>query len=79
MTPFYDPMIAKVVAWGPDRVAAIARLKRALSESAIQLIGPAGPSATNLAFLRAVLASPTFAGGQYDTSFAEAFAKTWAS
>jgi acetyl/propionyl-CoA carboxylase alpha subunit len=77
VTPYYDPMIAKVVAWGTDRVAAIARLERALGESSITLVGPAGPSATNLAFLRALLAAPTFAGGQYDTSFAEAFAKTW--
>lgn len=54
VTAFYDPMIAKIIAHGPDRAAALARLERALEASFV--IGPA----TNLAFLQRVLASPAF-------------------
>ncbi|MBL8612966.1 MAG: ATP-grasp domain-containing protein [Myxococcales bacterium] len=69
VTPFYDPMIAKVVAWGADRAAAIAELDRALAGTTI------APCTTNVAFLRKVLASEEFAAGRYDTKFAEVLAK----
>ncbi|MBK8251156.1 MAG: ATP-grasp domain-containing protein [Polyangiaceae bacterium] len=78
VTPFYDPMIAKVVAHGATRDEAIARLDRALSETTIELIGPAGPSRTNLEFLRKILVSERFRNGGYDTTFAEALAKSGA-
>jgi acetyl-CoA carboxylase biotin carboxylase subunit/3-methylcrotonyl-CoA carboxylase alpha subunit len=69
ITPFYDPMIAKVVAWGEDRARAIGELDRALAATRI------APLTTNVAFLRKVLASEEFASARYDTTFAEAFAK----
>lgn len=75
VTPFYDPMIAKVVAHGETRQAAILRLDKALEETALVLEGPRGPAATNLEFIRKVLASEEFQSGHYDTRFAEAFAK----
>jgi acetyl-CoA carboxylase biotin carboxylase subunit/3-methylcrotonyl-CoA carboxylase alpha subunit len=75
ITPFYDPLIAKVVAHGPHRDAAIARLDRALADTQVELMGPKGPAQTNLAFLRKVLASEPFKNGTYDTHFAEALAK----
>jgi acetyl/propionyl-CoA carboxylase alpha subunit len=75
VTPFYDPLLAKVVAHAPTRSEAIARLDRALSETTIDLVGPAGPAATNLEFLRRILAAPPFAEGRYNTAFAEALAK----
>jgi 3-methylcrotonyl-CoA carboxylase alpha subunit len=65
VTPFYDPMIAKFVVHGADRAAAIARLKRALAESAV--IG----LSTNLAFLARLAAHPAFAAGKIDTGFIE--------
>jgi acetyl-CoA carboxylase biotin carboxylase subunit/3-methylcrotonyl-CoA carboxylase alpha subunit len=68
VTQFYDPMIAKVIAHGADRASAIARLDAALAAVEVQLVGPKGPRATNLAFLREVLASPAFQSGQYDTA-----------
>jgi acetyl/propionyl-CoA carboxylase alpha subunit len=75
VTPYYDPMIAKIVAHGPTRLDAIARLDRALADTTIDLVGPAGPSRTNLDFLRKILAAPAFVAGTYDTAFAEALAK----
>jgi len=69
ITPFYDPMIAKVVAWGDTRAAAIAELDRALASTTI------APATTNLPFLRKVLATEEMQSGRYDTRFAESFAK----
>jgi 3-methylcrotonyl-CoA carboxylase alpha subunit len=61
VTPFYDPMIAKIVVHGPDRGAALALLERALDATAV-----AGP-ATNLAFLRRVIREPDFRAPAIDT------------
>ena len=69
VTPFYDPMIAKIVAWGETRTAATAELDRALAGTRI------APCVTNLEFLRKLLATSEFSEGRYDTKFAEAFAK----
>ena len=65
--PFYDSMIAKVIAHGADRAAALARLRTALTEVRI-----AGVT-TNLAFQQAVLADPDFAAGGVDTGFLARF------
>jgi acetyl/propionyl-CoA carboxylase alpha subunit len=75
VTPYYDPMIAKVVAHGATRQDAIARLDGALGQTTLQLVGAVGPAASNLEFLRKVLASEAFVEGKYDTHFAEALAK----
>jgi len=69
VTPFYDPMIAKVVAWGETRAGAIAELDRALEGTRI------APCVTNVGFLRKVLASEEFRAARYDTKFAEVLAK----
>ncbi len=69
VTPFYDPMVAKVAAWGADRSAAIRALDVALGGTRIE------PCVTNLSFLRRVLASNEFLSGKYDTKFAEMLAK----
>ncbi|EYF03404.1 acetyl-CoA carboxylase biotin carboxylase subunit [Chondromyces apiculatus] len=75
VTPFYDPMLAKVVAWGETREAAVNRLDAALAATTLDILGPVGPAATNRSFLRKVLASDPFLAGQYDTALAEALAK----
>ena len=63
VTPFYDPMIAKLVVRGPDRASALRRLERALDGCLI-----AGPS-TNLGFLRAVIGTEPFRAGAVDTGW----------
>ena len=68
ITPFYDPMLAKIVAWGPDRAAALRRLRAALG--AVEVVGPA----TNIGFLERVAAHPAFAAGAVTTRFVDAFA-----
>lgn len=70
VTPYYDPMVAKVVAWGESRAAAMRTLDETLAQSSMS------PLFTNMSFVRAVLANEDFARGEYDTAFAEAFAKT---
>jgi acetyl-CoA carboxylase biotin carboxylase subunit/3-methylcrotonyl-CoA carboxylase alpha subunit len=69
VTPFYDPMVAKIVAWGETRDEAIAELDGALAGTTI------APCVTNLAFLRKLLASAEFRAAEYDTKFAEVLAK----
>jgi pyruvate carboxylase subunit A len=63
--PFYDSLIAKLVAWGRDRDEAVARMKRALFEFVI-----AG-SESNVAFHQAVMENPRFLRGELDTHFIE--------
>src|SRR5205814_9765983 len=75
VTPFYDPLLAKIIAQAPTRRQAIDRLKRALAATTLEMVGPKGPLATNLIFLRGVLEAEPFRSGAYDTHFAESFAK----
>jgi acetyl-CoA carboxylase biotin carboxylase subunit/3-methylcrotonyl-CoA carboxylase alpha subunit len=75
ITPYYDPMIAKLVAFGSDRAEAVARLDAALGETVLELAGPAGPARTNVDFCRELLRTQAFADGSYDTRLAEAYAK----
>ncbi|MCQ1954778.1 biotin carboxylase N-terminal domain-containing protein [Arthrobacter sp. zg-Y238] len=61
----YDPMLAKVIAWGPDRAAALARLDTALAGTAVLGIG------TNVEYLRLLLADPDVRAGRLDTTLIE--------
>jgi 3-methylcrotonyl-CoA carboxylase alpha subunit len=61
ITPFYDPMIAKLIVHGPDRATALARLSRALAAS--RILG----CTTNLAFLLALSRHVDFTAGDVDT------------
>ena len=75
VTPHYDPMLAKIIAYGADRKEAIARLDAALAATELRLVGPKGDRVTNLQFLRQVLGSPAFASRDYDTGLAEKLVK----
>jgi 3-methylcrotonyl-CoA carboxylase alpha subunit len=63
VTPFYDPLIAKVIAHAPDRGAALEALASALDRTLV-----AGPR-TNLAFLAALCRARDFRNGRFDTGF----------
>ncbi|MDR2309220.1 MAG: acetyl/propionyl/methylcrotonyl-CoA carboxylase subunit alpha [Paucimonas sp.] len=63
ISPFYDPMLGKLIAWGQDREQARLRLLAMLDEFAI------GGLKTNIAFLRRILAHPAFAAAELDTGF----------
>ena len=65
VSPFYDPMIAKIIAAGPTRTAAAARLARACSQVEVW------PIKTNAAFLARTLSDPDFVAANIDTSFIE--------
>jgi acetyl/propionyl-CoA carboxylase alpha subunit len=67
ITPFYDPMIAKLIAHGVDREAARTLLLGALGRWEIELLGPKGPRTTNLGLLQRLLTAPAFVAGEYDT------------
>ncbi len=60
---YYDPMMAKVIAWGPTRLDAMERMQHALDTAYV------GGIQTNLPLLRAVVASPTFRQGDLSTDF----------
>jgi 3-methylcrotonyl-CoA carboxylase alpha subunit len=59
----YDPMVAKLIAYGEDRATALRRLARALDATAVAGVR------TNLPLLRAIAAHPAFAAAELDTGF----------
>ena len=62
---YYDPMIAKLCSWGPDRAAAIETMRTALDEFEVEGIGH------NLPFLSAVYDHERFTSGNITTAFIE--------
>ncbi len=65
VTPYYDPMIAKLIAWGQSRKEAILRLDKLISQTLV-----AGVK-TNAAFLRRLITHDDFLAGGIDTGFIE--------
>ena len=63
VTPYYDPMIAKIIAHGPDRAAALERLATALDVTQVDGV------TTNLGFLRAAAGSAEFKAMRLDTGW----------
>jgi len=68
VTSDYDPMLAKVAAWGPDRATALRRLDAALADTVVLGV------TTNVAFLRGLLADPDVQAGRLDTGLVERIA-----
>lgn len=65
VSPFYDPMIAKLIVHGPDRTAALQKLRAALEE--YEVVG----LTTNIDFLKRICASPAFVAGDVETGYIE--------
>ncbi len=63
----YDSLLAKVIAWGEDRPAAIQRLRRALNEFQI------GGLSTDIDFILQIIESPQFVSGDITTTYLETF------
>ncbi|WP_328910274.1 acetyl-CoA carboxylase biotin carboxylase subunit [Streptomyces sp. NBC_00234] len=61
----YDPMLSKVIAYGPDRATALRRLRAALADTVVLGVP------TNAGFLRRLLAHPAVAAGELDTGLVE--------
>ncbi len=72
VSPHYDAMLAKVIAWAPTRDAAIERLNRGLEETDVRGI------VTNIPFLSALLTHPDVRANAIDTGFIERELKTLA-
>src|SRR5207249_702232 len=67
----YDPLLAKISAWAPDRTVAVRRLRAALEETVV--LGPT----TNLPFLLDVLGHPAFLAGDTHTGFLAEHLPEW--
>ena len=65
VSPYYDPMISKLIVWGETRGQAILRMRRALEE--YRIVGVR----TNIPFHQTLMDSTRFLGGQFDTRFVE--------
>ena len=65
VTPYFDPLLAKFIAWGESRNAVISLMKSALDACAISGVN------TNIPTLKAALKYPAFAAGRYTTSLIE--------
>ena len=65
VSPHYDAMLAKVIAWAPTRDAAIERLNRGLEESDVRGV------VTNIPFLSALVTHPDVRANAIDTGFIE--------
>ena len=65
VTPFYDPMIAKVIVHDRDRTSAMRRMTGLMGET--EVVGVT----TNAALLKALCSHPAFVGGEVDTGFIE--------
>lgn len=67
VSPYYDPLLAKLIVWGEDRADAVTKMQAALHEFEVEGI------ATNIPFLRRLCATPSWVEGKFDTGFVPKF------
>ena len=65
ITPFYDPMIAKVIVWDETRIRCIQKIKKVLRDSVVFGVE------TNIPYLLEILSHPEFVQGKMTTRFIE--------
>lgn len=70
--PYYDPLLAKIIVWAPDRAAAIRRMRRALEETVVEGAG----IDTNISLHKAVLVHPDFREGAVSTQWLDDYLKS---
>jgi acetyl-CoA carboxylase biotin carboxylase subunit len=71
VSPFYDPMLAKVITFGYDRAEALRKMRQALADTAVLGV------TTNIPYLLAILAEPHFQAGQTSTGYIEQHMAGW--
>ncbi|HEX7928049.1 MAG TPA: acetyl-CoA carboxylase biotin carboxylase subunit, partial [bacterium] len=73
VSPYYDSLLAKLIAWGPDRGEALRRMRYLLANAQVTGIP------TNLSLLQGIVAQEEFAAGKYSTQFMERHQKALVS
>ncbi|HFQ94669.1 MAG TPA: hypothetical protein ENK32_11700, partial [Anaerolineae bacterium] len=71
VSPYYDPMLAKIITWGHDREEAIGKMVRALGDTAVLGV------TTNISYLLAILQEPHFRAGQTSTNYLAEHLADW--
>lgn len=71
VSPYYDPMLAKIITWGATRAEAIAQMDHALQETVLLGI------TSNIPYLRDILAHPAFQNGETHTGFLGQYFADW--
>ena len=71
ITPYYDPMLAKIITWGQDREEAVRKMVRALRETIVLGV------TTNISYLLDILNEPHFLAGQTPTNYLERHMADW--
>jgi acetyl/propionyl-CoA carboxylase alpha subunit len=71
VSPYYDPMLAKIVTWGDDRREAIRKMVRALQDTVILGV------TTNIPYLVDILKHPEFDSGKTNTNFLKEHMEPW--
>lgn len=71
ITPYYDPMLAKIITWGQDREEALRKMARALQETIVLGV------TTNISYLLDILNEPHFLAGQTPTNYLDKHFEEW--
>jgi acetyl-CoA carboxylase biotin carboxylase subunit len=71
VSPYYDPMLAKVITWGDDRSEAIRKMIRALQDTVVLGV------TTNIPYLLDILEHPDFKAGKISTNFLDEQMPNW--
>ena len=71
ISPYYDPMLAKVIVWGVDRQEALRKMTRALRDTVVLGV------TTNIPYLLDVVNHPDFRRGRFSTSFLQERFRSW--